>query len=551
MPLLQMEPRVRKISQPVKLKVPYLIVLIILIGVLLRLLPLNTGLDADEAVTVFLANSSNALELIDRIKIYEFAPPLYFAIMSIWVRLFGDAPLMMAIPSMVLGVALIPCVYLLARELFERDDIALTSAFFASVSPLGVVFSREARSSSLIAVLATLTFYFFIRCLKATRRPRLLALGLSTVLMLYSNYAALLIVILMGLNTVAYTRFPFKSIVFKHERIMATLTFALLAFLPWMPIFFDQQAFGSFPYDRESSTNLLFIVTSNYAATLPLPWNMSYILLCIALPVMVLMMGWKALVLLFRRELITYIDHHKAYTLLIVNTLIPVLAYNFLAPLVGSQRYVMSFVFFGWILFAAISVELISQVGIRLARRSAVRRNVAIALICSVLILISYSDVKGMSLEDDSGLRQFAKDWQSKKFKQSAVMIAPDFNAYTLNYYIAKEQHGQPPQLYYGFPNQTTATPAKLKEYAAGFLDQESIDKALDWIRKIDITSAQSLVLITDDSELNSKLHSKAMQQELIEAITARYPIKTDATRYSSSGRSFVVRVFKLSEPPD
>lgn len=552
MPRRIMTLKVRKISLQVKHKVTYLLCFIVLIGVVLRLLPLNSGLDADEAVTVFLANSSNPFELIERIRLFEFAPPLYFGLMSIWVRLFGDTPVAMAIPSMVMGVALIPCVFVLARELFERDDIALTSAFFASISPLGIVFSREARSSSLMPLLATITFIFFVRCLKATRHPRLLGLGISTALMLYSNYTALLIVALMGLNTVAYTRFPFKSIVFKHERIIGTLTFALLAFLPWMPIFIDQQASGSFPYDRESSNNLFYIVTSNLAAAVPLPWNAAFVSLCVILPILLIMAVWKSFALLFKRELITYIDHHKAYTLLIANTLIPVLAYPFLAPLLGSQRYVMSFVFFGWILFAALSVELVSQVGIRLARRSAMRRNVIIALICTVLVSITFSDVKGMSAESESGLRQFAKDWQAQKFRNSAVIIAPDFNAYTLVYYISKDQHGEAPPLYYGFPNQITNTPAKLIGYNAGFSDNKSVDKVIDWIKQIDISRAQSLVLITDESELNSKFNrSKDRQNELIEAISARYPLESDVTKYSSRGRSFSVRVFKLSEPPD
>ncbi len=534
-----------------KHKVTYLLCFIVLIGVLLRLLPLNSGLDADEAVTVFLANSANPFELIERIRIFEFAPPLYFALMAVWVHLFGDTPVAMAIPSVVMGVALIPCVYLLAKELFEREDIALTSAFFASIAPIGIVFSREARSSSLMALLATISFIFFVRCLKATRHPRLLGLGISTALMLYANYAGLLIVALMGLNTLAYTRFPFKSIVFKHERIIGTLTFALLSFLPWMPIFIDQQAAGSFPYDRESSSNLFFLVVSNLAASVPIPWNAAYVVLCVALPILLVMAVWKSFSLLFKRELITYIDHHKAYTLLIANTLIPVLAYTYVAPLVGSQRYVMSFIFFGWILFAALSVELVSQFGIRLVRRSAMRRNVAIMMICALLVSITFSDVKGMSSQSESGLRQFAKDWQSKKFKNSAVIIAPDFNAYTLIYYISKEQHGDAPQLYYGFPNQITTTPAKLIGYNAGF-DNQSVDKAIEWIKQIDITRAQSLVLITDDSELNTKLkRSKDRQVELIDAIAAHYPQEGDVTKYSSSGRSFSVRVFKLSEPPD
>jgi len=525
---------------------------ITLIAALLRLILINAGLDIDDATTVFLARSGNPLELVERIKLYEFGPPLYFMIMSFWVRIFGDSAVSMVVPTIIFGSALIPCVYLLARELFDREDIALTSAFFACVSPLAALYSREARSSTLLVLLSTVAYYYFIRCLKATRKPRLIGLGISTALMLYTNYIGLLMVALMVLNTLSYLMFPFKSVVFKPKLILATLGGALLCFLPWLPVFIEDEAAASFWATQESMNNFLSAFTSSLAATLPLPWNASFVLLTVLLPLFAIIVVWKTAVLTWRRDLINYIDHRKEKSFLLANLLIPIAGYAYITPIVGSQRYLMSYIVCGWIFWAALSVEALTQIAIRVVGRNSTRRNVGVGVICAILLVFSFVEIKDLSNGDRSGLRQVAKEFKGKKYSHSAVLFAPDFDAYTFTYYLTEEQAEPPLSVCYAFPTGACEAPVKQNGYAEALRDDRCVENAMKWIQSVDIGRAHELVVVSDQTEPFGKpMLAKTRSAELLNEIKARYEAIGDPVSYAARGRSFSVQSFKLSEPPD
>lgn len=542
----------RTLPRQVKRKKFILLFCITAIGAILRALLVNAGVDVDDVTTVYIAEAPNIGELIERVRLCEFAPPLYFMFMSVWIKLFGDSSVSLVIPSMVFGIALIPCVFLLAKELFERDDIAFTSAFFTAVSPLATLFTREVRSSSLIALISTIAFYFFIRCLKATRKQRLIGLGLLLILMLYTNYFALLLVALMVLNTLVYTRFPFKSVVFKPLAILGTIGGALICFLPWGPIFFEQQQSAAFWTYQESINNPLFLYTSNLAATLPIPWNASFVLLTFILPIAGLIILWKTVRLLSRRDLINYIDHHKAHSFLLANLLIPILGYTYITPIIGSQRYMMSFVVFGLIFWASLIVAAGENIVVRLAERSSTRRTVAVIVFALMLISVTFVEINSLSDGDRSGLRRFAIDWQAKKFKHTALLIAPDFDSYNLIYYLTREQKARMPEFYNTFPVPDTLTPTKPNGYLEVLNNDQSVEKALQWLEKLDVSKVQKLMVIVDQTEPFGKLpQAKARCAELIDRIKARYALMGEPESYNSRGRSFAVLSFKLAEPPD
>lgn len=542
----------RTLPRQVKRKKLLLLFCITAIGAILRALLINAGVDIDDVTTVYIAEASNIGELIERVRGCEFGPPLYFMLMSVWIRLFGAGSVSLVIPSMVFGVALIPCVFLLAKELFERDDIGMTSAFFTAVSPLATLFSREVRSSSLIALISTVSFYFLIRCLKATRKTRLLGLGISVLLMLYTNYFALLLVALMVLNTLAYTRFPFKSVVFKPFAILGTISGALVCFLPWVPIFLEQQKSVAFWTYQESVSNPLFLYTSNLAATLPIPWNASFVLLSFLLPIAGLIIIWKIIRLISRRDLINYIDHHKGHAFLLANLLIPIFGYAYITPVVGSQRYMMSFLVFGLIFWASIIVAAGESIVVRLAERSSTRRTVGVIVLALMLISTTFVEVNSLSHGDRSGLRQFAIDWQAKKFKNAAVLIAPDFNSYNFVYYLTREQKAPLPEFYNTFPVPATLTPAQPKGHIDALNDKQSVAKAIQWLDQLDISKVQKLVVVVDQTEPFGKLPlAKARSAELVALIRSRYTLIGEPENYDSRGRSYSVMSFKLAEPPD
>jgi hypothetical protein len=536
----------------VKRKNLILLCCITAIGAILRYPLINAGVDVDDVSSIYIAESSNLGELIERLRTFDFSPPLYFLILSAWIRMFGDTVLSVTIPSVVFGTGLVPCAYLLGKEVFEREDIALTGAFFVAVSPLAALFSREVRSSSLIALVATVAFYYLIKCLKATRTRRLVGLGVSVLVMLYTSYLGLLLVALMVLNTVAYTRFPFKSVVFKPRAILCTIGGALLCFAPWVPVFIEQQKFSNFWSSQDSPNNPLFLLTSNLAATLPLPWNAAFILLSFLLPIAAIAIIWRILRLIGRRDLINYIDHHKAHAFLLFNLLVPILAYAQITPVIGSQRYMMSFVVFGLIFWASLFVAAEEQVAVRLAGRSTTKRTMAVTSLAIMLITITFIEIRSLSSGERSGLRLLARDFKAKKFKHSAVLVIPDFDSYTLIYYLTREQKANLPSCYNTYPVANTFTPSNPRAALQALNDKESVDKVFKWLERIDVSKVQKLVVVCDQTEPFAKpLIVKKRTEELLEHISARYPEIGQKELYYSKGRTFAAVSFRLADPPD
>jgi hypothetical protein len=313
----------------------------------------------------------------------------------------------------------------------------------------------------------------------------------------------------------------------------------------------EQQKFSSFWMSQESS-NPLFLFSSNLAATVPIPWNASFILLSFLLPIAAILIIWKTLRLVYRRDLISYVDHHKAHAFLLCNMLVPILAYSQITPLLGSQRYVMSFVVFGLIFWASLFVAAEENVAIRLAGRSSMKRTLGVTILAIVLIVITFIEIRSLSAGDRSGLRKFALDWKSRKFTHSALLLTPDLNSYNLIYYLTREQRVAIPQFYNTFPVSDQLTPANPKGYVEALNDEDSISRALQWIENLDVSKVQNLVVVCDQTEPFAKLSlAKKRSGALVQRIRSRYTEVGEPLVYDSKGRSFTAFIFKLAEAPD
>ena len=80
-------------------------------------------------------------------------PPLHHVLLWLDVRLIGDGELAVRLPSIVMGTLLVPLVYAVGRELYDRRT-ALIAAGLCSVAPLAVWYSQEARMYSQFMLLA-------------------------------------------------------------------------------------------------------------------------------------------------------------------------------------------------------------------------------------------------------------------------------------------------------------------------------------------------------------------------------------------------------------
>ncbi|MGZ4178830.1 MAG: glycosyltransferase family 39 protein [Solirubrobacteraceae bacterium] len=92
----------------------------------------------------------------------EWNPPLYLIVAWPWAKVFGTGEAGLRSLSAILGVGLVPLLYLAGRELVSARA-GVVAAALAAVNPFMLDYSREAREYMLLLVLCTASLWFFAR----------------------------------------------------------------------------------------------------------------------------------------------------------------------------------------------------------------------------------------------------------------------------------------------------------------------------------------------------------------------------------------------------
>jgi hypothetical protein len=128
----------------------------------------------------------------------ENTPPLWYLLAWVDVRLFGDGALALRLPSALAGIATVPVVWALGKELAGRR-VALIGAGIVAVNPLFVWYSQEARAYGLFVLMSALAMLCFVRALHEPARGRIAAFALSGALALLTHYFAVFLLVPMAL----------------------------------------------------------------------------------------------------------------------------------------------------------------------------------------------------------------------------------------------------------------------------------------------------------------------------------------------------------------
>lgn len=147
----------------------------------------------DEAVTVFLVEQP--LEAMLRaLPSTETAPPLYYLVAWVWVRLFGSSDPALRSLSAVAGTLTVPVVYAAGRALVSHR-VGLITAMLAACSPLLVWYSQEARAYSLLVLLSSASLLAFALALRTPTSNRVWWWGGVSCLAVATYYYAAFLVL--------------------------------------------------------------------------------------------------------------------------------------------------------------------------------------------------------------------------------------------------------------------------------------------------------------------------------------------------------------------
>ena len=166
----------------------------------------------------------------------DYKPPLYTYLTVPFVGLFGLNEFSVRMPSAIIGVFFIVAIYFLVKEFLQKWDkkyrelTALASAFFLTISPWHLQFSRAAFEGNIGLFFLILGILLFFRGLRNGRL--LIASSLSFILSLYSYHSfRLLIPFFLFFLTLFFWRELFKN------RLSSIAGFSLLILFA-VPIYF-------------------------------------------------------------------------------------------------------------------------------------------------------------------------------------------------------------------------------------------------------------------------------------------------------------------------
>jgi mannosyltransferase len=166
----------------------------VVLGAALRFTALDArGWWRDEAVTVRLLRLPFD-ELLRTIPDSEGSPPLYYVLAWGWTRLFGDSEVGLRSFSALVGTITVVVVYLAARDLVSKRA-GIVAAYLTASSPLLVWHAQDARTYSLLVLLAGLSFLFFVRLCRSAAQLDALGFGAASALALATHYFAVFLVL--------------------------------------------------------------------------------------------------------------------------------------------------------------------------------------------------------------------------------------------------------------------------------------------------------------------------------------------------------------------
>jgi 4-amino-4-deoxy-L-arabinose transferase-like glycosyltransferase len=189
------------------------------------------GLYPDEAM-----NGNNALQAIDTGDYKLFYPEnngregLFINIQAQSLKIFGIHPWSLRIVSAVFGILTVLGLYLLTREIFDKN-IAYLAAFLLSISSWHVTFSRIGFRAIMLPFVLVFLFYFLWRGIRRGHYSDFIMSGIFGGLGFYtyiSYRVAPLIILILGISYWLYLKKDFAHDKYEHTRNKLLKGFGLL-----------------------------------------------------------------------------------------------------------------------------------------------------------------------------------------------------------------------------------------------------------------------------------------------------------------------------------
>ena len=155
-------------------------------------------------------------------------PPLFYAVLKIWIAIGGESVLWLRLLPFLFSVLAIAPFLLICRDLNLKPNETILALLLLAVSGFQIKYAQEVRMYSLVLLLSLASVLLFIRLLKTEslrKIPR--ALLVINLLLVYTHYYGWILIGLQVSIVVAWRRAYWKQILL----VTAAL---LIAYVPWI-----------------------------------------------------------------------------------------------------------------------------------------------------------------------------------------------------------------------------------------------------------------------------------------------------------------------------
>jgi mannosyltransferase len=241
---------------------------LVLLSIVLRTRDFDVGFWIDEGLSVGIAD--RPLSDIPAALRLDGSPPLYYALLHVWMAVFGTTETATHALSLLFAVLAVPAAWWAARGLFGATA-GLAAALLAATNPFLTHYAQETRMYALVALLGVLACGTFGRAYvlagtdaapsRAARRRWAAAFAVALAALMYTHNWALFFAAGCGLTWLVLlvaTRGEAR-----RELLMdGLLGFggALLLFAPWLPTLAFQAQHTGAPWSNSPGLDDLFRV---------------------------------------------------------------------------------------------------------------------------------------------------------------------------------------------------------------------------------------------------------------------------------------------------
>lgn len=200
----------------------------------------------DELFSAHISKPTHSFSQVIQLTLADVHPPLYQLAMWASYKWLGYNELAGRIPSLIAGIAAIPCIFALASELFDKRT-GLYAAALATPNYYFVYYAQEARSYSLFYLFCVLSFYCFVRAVGRHSWPNVLLFVAVTILLCYMHYFGFVLLIIELCVLLLYLFFIDRETA-KNLLVRATVSAVLiaLAIAPLVPSIVEHAGISEF-----------------------------------------------------------------------------------------------------------------------------------------------------------------------------------------------------------------------------------------------------------------------------------------------------------------